>query len=113
MVDPLDPSSRRLLNYHQAEEPTRWSLTGVAARIGWVALGFSVLCFIDPYLPELHVLMLLPICAAVAGLTLAVLALQKPADRRSAWLAVVPNVLALVIPAISIFVRWIAPVRWQ
>ena len=85
----------------------------VASRVGWVSLGFSILLFIDPYLPELHVLMLLPIGGAVAGLVLAVLAIQKREQRREALLAMIPNLLALVVPALSMLTRYLAPVRWR
>ena len=88
-------------------------MASVAVRVGWVSVGFSVLLFIDPYLPELHVLMLVPIGGAIAGLTLAVLAAQKSDQRREALVAMFPNLLALVIPAISMLTRYMLPMRWR
>ncbi|CAN5446859.1 hypothetical protein BH10PLA1_BH10PLA1_00280 [soil metagenome] len=80
---------------------TRW--------IGWCSFGLSLLLFIDPYLPELHPLMLVPIFSAVGALCLGIITAQQPSLRRDSLVAMLPGVLALVIPAVSMFVRWSMP----
>jgi len=108
VTDP-EKSSRPLLDYHQPEEPAGWSMLILSRWIGWCAFGFSLLFFIDPYLPQLHPLMLVPIFASIAALCLGILSAQKPARRRASLIAMVPGVLALLIPAVSMFVRWSSP----
>ncbi len=86
-------------------------MLGAALWIGWGSFGLSVLLFIDPYLPELHPLMAVPIGAAAAGLFLAILGARKVERRRAGRAAALPNVLALVIPVVSMFVRFAWPHR--
>ena len=110
VIDRDDSSPRRLLDYHQAEESAGWSMLALTRWIGWCSFGFSLLLFIDPYLPNLHPLMLLPIFSAMAALSLGVLSAQQRGRRRASLVAMVPGLLALLIPAVAMFVRWALPV---
>jgi len=88
-------------------------MVGLAQVVGWCSMGLSLLLFVDPYLPELHVLMLLPLAGAAAGIVLAVLAAQKHDHRRAAMVALIPNLLAILIPTLSMLSRWLLPHRMR
>jgi len=81
-------------------------MLGAARWIGWGSFGLSVLLFVDPYLPRLHPLIFLPICGGAAGLLLALVGARQIEKRQVCVAAALPNLLALIIPGISMFVRF-------